>query len=99
MKRRARGTVKSNKTNKTISVINERLVQHPRYGKYVRHRSTLAAHDAHNDARPGDLVEVEESRPLSKTKHWRLVRIVRRASAVEPVPVQEPEVAQETSEL
>ena len=92
MKRRSRGLVKSDKMDKTISVVVERLMRHPRYGKYVRRRSTFKAHDARNEARPGDLVEIEESRPLSKTKCWRLVRVVRRA------PVQQAGAAQETSE-
>jgi len=89
MRRRAQGIVKSDKMDKTISVVVERLVRHPRYGKYVRRRSTFKAHDSHNEARAGDLVEIEESRPLSKTKCWRLLRIVRRAQAQEIEAVQQ----------
>ena len=89
MKRRARGIVKSSKMDKTISVVVERLLLHPRYGKYVRRTSTYKAHDTNNEAKPGDLVEIEESRPLSKTKTWRLVRIVRRAQEMEALPVEE----------
>jgi small subunit ribosomal protein S17 len=85
MKRRVRGVVKSGKMDKTVSVYVERLMKHPRYGKYVRRRSTYKAHDPHNEAKTGDIVEIEETRPLSKTKAWRLVRIVRRASEVELV--------------
>jgi small subunit ribosomal protein S17 len=89
MRRRAQGIVKSDKMDKTISVVVERLVRHPRYGKYVRRRSTFKAHDSHNEAKAGDLVEIEESRPLSKTKCWRLLRIVRRAQAQEIEAVQQ----------
>jgi len=91
MKRRARGVVTSDKMQKTIAVTVERLQQHPRYGKYVRHRSTHKAHDARQEAKLGDLVEIEETRPLSKTKSWRLVRVLRRATELERVP--EPELA------
>jgi small subunit ribosomal protein S17 len=83
MRRRAQGVVKSDRMDKTISVVVERQVRHPRYGKYVRRRSTFKAHDSHNEARAGDLVEIEESRPISKTKCWRLLRIVRRAQTHE----------------
>ena len=89
MRRRAQGVVKSDKMDKTVSVIVERQVRHPRYGKYVRRRSTFKAHDTHNEARPGDLVDIEESRPLSKTKCWRLVRIVRRAQVQQADAVPE----------
>lgn len=92
MRRRAQGVVKSDKMDRTISVAVERLVRHPRYGKFVRRSSTFKAHDSHNEARPGDVVEIEESRPLSKTKSWRLVRIVRRA------PSELPGVAEMTGE-
>jgi len=81
MKRRARGVVKGEKMDKTISVVVQRLVEHPKYGKIVRRRSTFKAHDPHNEAGAGDLVEIEETRPLSKTKCWRLVRIVKQAAA------------------
>ena len=89
MRRRAQGVVKSDKMDKTISLVVERLVRHPRYGKYVRQRSTFKAHDSHNEARVGDLVEIEESRPLSKTKCWRLLRIVRRAQSQEADAVRQ----------
>jgi len=86
------GRVKSDKMQKTIVVEVERLVKHPRYGKYIRRRTRLHVHDENEDAREGDIVEVMQTRPLSKTKHWRLVRIVRRAGEkVVPVP-QEQEV-------
>ena len=80
MKRRARGVVKGEKMDKTISVVVHRLLEHPKYGKIVRRRSTFKAHDPHNEARGGDLVEIEETRRLSQTKCWRLVRVVKRAA-------------------
>jgi len=86
MKRRARGVVTSDKMDKTVVVTVRRLARHRRYGKYVRRDSTLKAHNPHNDAKLGDLVEIEETRPLSKTKSWRVVRILRRASELEKAP-------------
>jgi small subunit ribosomal protein S17 len=76
--------VKSDKMDKTITVTVERLVKHPRYGKYVRRKSTFMAHNPHNTAREGDLVEIESTRPLSRRKRWRLVRVVRRAPGSAP---------------
>ncbi len=75
-----RGRVVSDRMRKTIVVRSERLVKHPLYGKYVRRFTTYHAHDENGDAREGDLVELMSCRPLSKTKRWRLVRVVRRAS-------------------
>ncbi|MFO8008959.1 MAG: 30S ribosomal protein S17 [Candidatus Brocadiia bacterium] len=85
-RKRLQGVVKSDKMDKTVTVTVERLVQHPLYKKYIRRNSTLMAHDPHNDAHEGDLVEVESTRPLSRRKRWRLVRILRRAPGfrVEP---------------
>jgi small subunit ribosomal protein S17 len=80
-KKRVRGVVKSSKMDKTITVRIERLVKHPIYAKYIKRGTTYMAHDAHEDAREGDVVEIENIRPLSKRKCWRLVRIVRRAPA------------------
>lgn len=98
MKRRVRGTVTSNKMSKTISVNVERLVKHPRYGKYIRRNSTFKAHDSHDEANPGDLVEIEETRPLSKTKCWRLVRILRRVDEAQALPTEPLEGEQATTE-
>jgi len=78
-KKRVQGVVKSSKMDKTITVTIERLVKHPIYAKYIKRGTTYMAHDSHGDAREGDLVEIESTRPLSKRKSWRLVRIVRRA--------------------
>jgi len=59
----------------------EYKVKHPKYGKYIRRRTKLYAHDETNIAKVGDQVEIMECRPMSKTKHWRLVRVVRAADA------------------
>ncbi len=73
------GTVTSNKADKTVTVLVERLVKHRLYLKYVRRRTKFAAHDDHNDCRIGDKVLISESRPLSKTKRWRVLKIVEKA--------------------
>jgi len=73
------GTVTSNKAHKTVTVLVERLVKHRLYLKYVRRRTKFAAHDDHNDCRIGDKVLISEARPLSKTKRWRVVKIVEKA--------------------
>jgi len=73
------GTVVSDKMDKTIVVRRDRKVKHPLYKKYVRRATKFIAHDEQNQARVGDEVEIVETRPLSKTKCWRLVRVVREA--------------------
>ncbi|MCE7903004.1 MAG: 30S ribosomal protein S17 [Gammaproteobacteria bacterium PRO9] len=75
------GTVASSKMHKTISVVVERLVKHPQYGKYVRRTTKLLAHDEDNSSRAGDLVTITECRPYSKRKAWKLVGILKRAEA------------------
>lgn len=74
------GRVVSNKMDKSITVLIERKVQHPDYGKYVKRTTKLHAHDEENACNEGDLVTVEQCRPLSKTKSWRLVKVVEVAS-------------------
>src|SRR5205823_9854747 len=71
------GVVASDKMSKTRRVIVERLVPHPKYGKMLRRRTICHAHDEANASHIGDLVEIMETRPLSKLKRWRIVRIVR----------------------
>jgi len=73
------GLVVSHKSNKTIVVEVRRQVPHPLYGKVMQRRSKLASHDENNEARTGDEVMVVETRPLSKTKRWRLVEIIKKA--------------------
>ena len=73
------GTVASDKGHKTIKVVVDFQTRHPKYGKYLRRRTVLHAHDEKNEAKEGDKVELAECRPLSKTKHHRLIRIVEKA--------------------
>ena len=73
------GVVASDKGNKTIKVVVNYQTRHPKYGKYLKRRTILHAHDEKNEAKEGDTVELAECRPLSKTKHHRLTRIVQRA--------------------
>lgn len=70
------GKVVSNKTNKTILVVVERKVKHPIYGKFIRKSTKFMAHDEKNSANIGDRVKLMETRPLSKRKRWRLVKIL-----------------------
>jgi small subunit ribosomal protein S17 len=70
------GVVASAKMDKTRRIELQRLVPHPKYGKYERHRTVCYAHDETNETHVGDIVEIMETRPLSKTKRWRVVRIV-----------------------
>jgi small subunit ribosomal protein S17 len=74
------GTVTSNKMEKTVVVAVERLVPHPKYKKYIRRRNTFKAHDADNSCGIGDQVMIEESRPLSKTKRWAVVKVLQKAT-------------------
>lgn len=71
------GVVSSSKMLKTITVKSERRVKHPKYGKFVKRVTVYKAHDEENNAVKGDTVEIAESRPISKDKRWRLVRIVK----------------------
>lgn len=75
-KRVETGIVVGDKTAKTRRVEIPRLVRHPRYGKFVRRKTICYAHDENNESQTGDLVEIIESRPLSRTKRWALVRVV-----------------------
>ncbi len=79
------GRVTSDKMQKTIVVAVESLKQHPIYKRTYRYTTKFKAHDETNDARIGDLVRIEETRPLSKDKRWRLVEIMQRAAQVTPV--------------
>jgi small subunit ribosomal protein S17 len=74
-----RGRVVSDKMNKTVVVVVERMVEHPLYAKRIKRTQKFHAHDENNEAHEGDLVEIRETRPLSKTKRWRVARIVERA--------------------
>ena len=74
-----RGTVTSNKMQKTVVVQVDRKVRHPLYEKFISKRTKLYAHDEKSEAKVGDVVEVAQTRPLSKLKCWRLLRIVQKA--------------------
>jgi small subunit ribosomal protein S17 len=79
--RKLTGRVVSDKMNKTVTVLVERKVKHPLYGKFVSRSKKYHAHDEHNEFHPGDLVLIEETRPLSKTKAWKVVKLVEKAKA------------------
>ena len=80
--RTATGKVVSDKMDKTITVLIERRVKHPIYGKYITRSSRLHAHDEANECKLGDVVTIAETRPYSKTKTWKLERIEESASAI-----------------
>lgn len=73
------GVVTSNRMEKTVTVAIETKVKHPMYGKFVKKTTKFHAHDEKNECGIGDLVKIMEVRPLSKTKHWRLVEVVEKA--------------------
>lgn len=79
-KRTLTGTVVSDKMDKSITVLIERRVKHPLYGKYMTRSTKLHVHDENNECRTGDKVEIVECRPVSKTKAWNLVRVIERAT-------------------
>jgi small subunit ribosomal protein S17 len=85
-RRVAIGVVTSDKMNKTRRVEIPRLVKHARYGKYIRRRTICHVHDEENQSHQGDTVEIMETRPLSRTKNWRLIRVVAEAAGTPPVP-------------
>src|SRR5271154_3201024 len=74
--RTIQGVVASDKADKTIKVVVDYQMRHPKYGKYLKRRTVLHAHDEKNEAKEGDTVEITEGRPLSKTKHHRLLGIL-----------------------
>lgn len=73
------GRVVSNKMDKTITILVERLVKHPLYGKFIKRSTKLHAHDEANECHEGDLVTITECRPISKSKFYKLVKIVERS--------------------
>ena len=81
------GVVRTAKMDKTRRVEVPRLQKHPKYGKYVKRRTVCYMHDENNESKVGDTVEIMETRPMSKLKRWRLVRVVA-AAGVEEVAVQ-----------
>jgi small subunit ribosomal protein S17 len=90
MTKRLIGLVTSDKRHKTCRVEIERLYRHPKYAKIVRGRTICHVHDEQNTAKEGDTVEIVETRPLSKTKRWALLRVVKSGSAATADEVQIP---------
>jgi len=82
LKRTLIGKVVSDKMDKTVTVVIERRVQHPIYGKFIMRTNKYHAHDESNQAKIGDMVEIKEGRPISKTKAWTVTRIVQEAQIV-----------------
>ena len=77
------GTVISAKADKTVTVAVTRLLKHPRYGKYIRRTSRFHVHDPNSSVRLGDTVQIAQCRPISKTKSWRVFKLINRPEAVE----------------
>ncbi len=77
------GVVTSKSGRKSIKVVIDYKIKHPKYGKYIRRRTKLGVHDEHEQAGVGDLVEIAECRPVSKSKNWRLVKVAQRAVMAE----------------
>ncbi len=73
------GVVISKSGNKSIKIALDYKVRHPKYGKYIRRRTKIGVHDEHNKSGVGDVIEIAECRPRSKTKSWRLVKVVKKA--------------------
>jgi small subunit ribosomal protein S17 len=80
--RRERGKVVSNKMDKTITVLVERQIKHPLYGKYIKRSNKIHAHDPENVCQEGDLVTIQETRPISKNKAWKLSSVDRKAANI-----------------
>ncbi len=74
------GRVISDKMNKTVTVLLERQVKHPLFGKYIRRSTKVHAHDEQGQCKEGDMVRIIECRPMSKTKNWRVVQVLARAA-------------------
>lgn len=87
-KRVETGIVTRDKTAKTRRVEIPRLVRHPRYGKFIRRKTVCYVHDENNESQAGDIVEIVESRPMSKTKRWSLVRVVEKGKMVDLVAMR-----------
>ena len=85
-RRVAVGVVTKDKMNKTRRVEIQRLEKHPRYGKYIKRRTICYVHDEQNESHAGDTVEICESRPMSKLKRWRLLRVVKKAPTQAAAP-------------
>ncbi len=96
-KRQIIGLVTGDKMQKTRRVEIERLVRHPKYGKFLRRRTVCHVHDENNESQQGDTVEIIESQPRSKTKRWDLVRIVAKSQQVDIAAMRAAAKLQETA--
>ena len=76
------GVVVSNSGNKSVKIALDYKIKHPKYGKYIKRRTKIGVHDEHNQSGVGDVIEIAECRPRSKTKSWRLVKVVTKAGQV-----------------
>lgn len=81
--RTLKGRVSSNKMEKSAVVIIERLVKHPLYGKFIKRTTKLHIHDEFNKCNKGDLVEISECKPISKTKSWKLVKVIEKTTEIQ----------------
>ncbi|PLV55644.1 30S ribosomal protein S17 [Thermotoga sp. SG1] len=97
-RKRMIGVVVSDKMDKTVVVAVEKHVQHPLYKKYIKRTKKYHAHDEKNECKVGDVVEIEETRPLSRTKRWRVVRIIKRFEP-ERILKEKEEVQDELEEI
>lgn len=84
-RRTLQGVVSSASSSKTLTLRIERLVRHPKYGKYIRQHSQVHVHDENGEGQVGDIIEVMACRPMSKLKRWRLLRVIRRPDTAEIV--------------
>lgn len=98
-KKVAVGVVTSDKTSKTRRVEIPRLVKHPKYGKYLRRKTVCYVHDEDDQSQRGDTVEIVECRPMSKTKRWRLVRVVSKSQVIDLAAMRVAAKAEERSEV
>ena len=73
------GVVLSKSGNKSVKIALDYKVRHPKYGKYIKRRTKIGVHDEHNQSGVGDVIEIAECRPRSKTKNWRLIKVVKKA--------------------
>lgn len=93
------GFVTSDKAAKTRRVEIDRLIRHPKYGKFIKRRTVCHVHDENNDSAIGDKVEIQESRPLSRLKRWTLLRVIEKSKAVDLASLRAAKRSQSTEEV
>lgn len=82
------GTVISDRMQKTIIVMTESLIKHPKYGKFIKRKAKFSAHDEKGVAKMGDVVKIQETRPLSKTKNWKLISVIKKSQLSDELRAQ-----------